>query len=67
MSREPYDDDRIVAWADLPPEVRALIGPSLPAGHVVWACPRSAGRGGVHIEWWWHNEHGDLVEAFWFD
>lgn len=62
----PCDDDRVVPWDELPPEVRDRIGPSLPSGHAVWACPRKDGRGGVHIEWWWHNGEGELIEAFWF-
>lgn len=67
MSGGTADDDRIVPWEALPPEVRVAIGPALPAGHVVWACLRRDGRGRVGTEWWWEDQHGELVEAFWLD
>ncbi len=61
------DDDRPVPWDELPAWLREQIGLSLPAGHAIWACPRGNGRGGVHTEWWWEDEQGQLVEAFWRD
>ena len=58
------DGDLVVPWPDLPPEVQHRIGPALPPGHAVWSCPRRSGRAGVQIEWWWHDETGELIEAF---
>ena len=62
-SDEP--DDHAVAWDQLPQPIRDAIGGALPSGHSVWRCPRHDGRGGVVIEWWWLDERGELVEAFW--
>lgn len=61
------DDDRLVAWDEIPPAIRARIGPALPAGDAVWACRCKDGRGGVHTEWWWIDAGGQLVEAFWLE
>lgn len=61
------DADRIASWDELPPGVRACIGPALPPGHTVWACPSDNGRGGVHIEWWWLDEDEELIEVFWIE
>jgi hypothetical protein len=65
VSDEP--DDHPVAWEEVPAEVRASIGPSLPPGDTVWRCPGHDGRGKVVIEWWWMDEQGELIEAFWLD
>ena len=59
------EDDVIAAWDDIPPAVRARIGAALPPGHTVWRCPSRGRRGGVVIEWWWHDERGELIDAFW--
>ena len=67
MTPTDPDEDRLVDWADIPPAVRARIGPALPPGHGVWACLCKNGRGGAHTEWWWIDERGELLEAFWFD
>ncbi|MBI5718885.1 MAG: hypothetical protein HZC37_14540 [Burkholderiales bacterium] len=67
MSTTPHTEDRLVPWAELPAGIRERIGPALPPGHAVWACPRKNGRGGIHIEWWWIDARGELIEAFWFE
>jgi len=56
-----------VPWDELPIGIRNRIGPALPDGHAVWACLRQNGRGGAHTEWWWIDDRGDLVEAFWIE
>lgn len=65
----PADEggDRLAADDEIPPAMRDAIGGALPRGHTVWRCPRHDGRGGVVIEWWWLDEGGELIEAFWFD
>lgn len=65
MSDEP--DDHQVEWDEIPQPVRERIGSALPPGHTVWRCPRHDGRGGVAIEWWWLDERGEMIDAFWFD
>ena len=67
MNRTEFVEDTLVPWDELPPEVRAAIGPCLPQGHSVFACPSRDGRGGVVVEWWWLNAQHELVEAFWFE
>lgn len=64
--RSDEPDDHAIAWEQIPPAVRDTIGGgALPRGHSVWRCPRHDGRGGVVIGWWWLDENGELVEAFW--
>jgi hypothetical protein len=65
MSNEP--DGHQVEWDDIPAGIRARIGTSLPPGHIVWRCPCHDARGGVLIEWWWHDERGELVDVFWVE
>ena len=66
MTAIDADEDRMDEWADIPPEVRARIGPALPPGHSVWAC-MSMARGGTHTEWSWIDERGELLDAFWLE
>lgn len=73
QSREQdYDDEAEIdevpcGWHELPAEVRAAIGPALPEGHHVYRVPAADSRGRPGIEWWWVDDAGELVEAFWFD
>lgn len=60
-------DDRLAEWDEIPQPIRDAIGDELPPGHTVWRCPSDDGRGGMAIEWWWLDERGELIEAFWFE
>ncbi|MDO5653026.1 MAG: hypothetical protein Q4G39_02875 [Brachymonas sp.] len=65
-------EERQLSWEEVPRAIRVRIGTALPSGHTIWAC-LSRKSGGflkpdtVHTEYYWKNEYGELVDAFWFD
>ncbi len=70
-----FEDDTLLTWEQTPQQVRAAVieaAGGLPRGHTIWRCPRRK-RGGwfkpdtVVIEYWWEDEDGNLIDAFWLE
>ena len=70
-----FEEDVLLTWEQTPPEVRAAIveaAGGLPEGHSIWRCPRRS-KGGrfkpdrVVIEYWWQDETGELLAAYWLE